>query len=53
MRICGFNKTTLLDYPGKVVLYFWVDAISAVRSVRMVYWLWLPENSRITVRRNF
>ena len=18
MRICGFNKTTLLDYPGKV-----------------------------------
>lgn len=48
MRICGFNKTTLLDYPGKVASTIFLGGLQfhAVRSVRMVYWLRLPENSQ-------
>ncbi len=39
MRICGFNKTTLLDYPGKVASTIFLEAaISAVHFARTVCW---------------
>lgn len=39
MRICGLNKTTLLDYPGHVAAAVFLEAvISDVPSAKMGIW---------------
>ena len=33
MKICGFNKTTLLDYPGRVACRKWRARLSQAAAI--------------------
>ena len=60
MRISGLQKTTLLDFPGRVALIipdespqrsFWDTAISAARSAK-IRKFWTGAAARISPRRS-
>ena len=54
MKIYGLNKTTLLDYPGRMVAtIFWAGAISAVRSARTANLVLNPPHSRSSLSQKF
>ncbi len=54
MKICGFNKTTLLDYPGGwPAPYSWAAAISDALSVRTELLSWSRTHSTDIPRMKF
>lgn len=54
MKICGLNKTTLLDYPGKIAAtVFWEAVISAVLFVITVHSCFMRQQSLKSARKKF